>query len=80
MYNTQCHTARKLHGFSVGVEIDLVVVWVVEIDMISVWRIGVDLISVWGSELTLFVWRSKMRWFGVWIEINLIFVSRGVQN
>ena len=51
--NTQCHTARKLHGFSVGIEIDFVV-WVVDIDVISVRGIGVDLISVWGSELTSF--------------------------
>ena len=46
MYNTQSNTARKWHGFGVGIEIDLVVVWVVEIDVISVWGIGVDLISV----------------------------------
>ena len=31
--------------FSVGIEIDLVVVWVVEIGVISVWGIGVDVIS-----------------------------------
>ena len=37
-----------------GMEIDLVVVWVVEIDVISVWGTGVDLISVYGSELTWF--------------------------
>ena len=46
MYNTQSKTARKLYGFSVGIEIDLVVVWVVEIDVNSVWGIGLDLISV----------------------------------
>ena len=40
------NTARKLHGFSVGIEIDLVVVWVVEMDVFSVWGIGVGLISV----------------------------------
>ena len=39
-------TARKCHGFSGGIEIDLFVVWVVEIDVISVWGIGVDLLSV----------------------------------
>ena len=27
--------AGKLHGFSVGIEIDVVVVWVVEMDVIS---------------------------------------------
>ena len=46
MYNTQSNTARKWHGFSVGIEIGLVVVWVVDIDVISVWGIGVDTISV----------------------------------
>ena len=46
MYNTQSNTARKRHGFSVGMEIDLVVVWGFEIDVISVLGIGVDLISV----------------------------------
>ena len=33
------------YGFSVDIEIDPVVLWVVEIDVISVWGIGVDLIS-----------------------------------
>ena len=46
MYKTQSSTARKRHGFNVGIDIDLVVVWVVEIDVISVSWIGVDLISV----------------------------------
>ena len=63
MYNTQCHTARKRHGFIVGVEIDLVVVWVVEIDGISAWGIGVDMISVWALELT---------WFCVGVENDLV--------
>ena len=54
MYNTQSDTAPKWHDFSVGIEIFLVVVWVVEIDVTSVWGIGVDLISVWGSDLTWF--------------------------
>ena len=49
MYNTQSDTAPKWHDFSVGIEIFLVVVWVVEIDVTSVWGIGVDLISVQGS-------------------------------
>ena len=60
MYNTQSNTARKWHGFGVGIEIDLVVVWVVEIDVISVWGIGVDLISVEGLQLTGFVLGSKI--------------------
>ena len=55
MYNTQSNTARKRHGFSVGIDIDLVVVWVVELAVISVWGIGVDLISVQGSEFTWFL-------------------------
>ena len=46
MYNTQSNTARKWHGFSVSIEIDLVVACVVEIDVISMWGIGFDLISV----------------------------------
>ena len=46
MYNTQYNTGLKYHGFSVGIEIDLVVVWVVDTDLISVWGIGIDLISV----------------------------------
>ena len=61
---------RNGHGLSAGIEVDLVVVWVVEIDVISVWGIGVDLIS--GG--------SKMTWFRVGIEINLVFVSGGMQN
>ena len=40
MYNTQSNTTRKRHGFSVGIEIDLVVVWVVEIDVVSDLGIG----------------------------------------
>ena len=48
VYNTQSNTTRKRHGFSVGIEIDLVVVWVVEIDVVS----------VWGSELTRFQCRD----------------------
>ena len=46
-----------------GMEIDLVVVWVVEIDVISVWETGVDLISLYGSELT---------WFRVGVENSLV--------
>ena len=46
MHNTQSNTAREVHRFGVGIEIDLDVVWVVEIDMISVWEIGVDVISM----------------------------------
>ena len=42
MYKTQSNMARKSHGFSVGIEIDLVAVWAVEIDVISVWGVGVD--------------------------------------
>ena len=49
--------------FSVDIDIDLVVVWVVEIDLISVWRIGIDLISVQGSELA---------WFWVRVENDLV--------
>ena len=45
MYNTQSNTARKWHGFSAGIEIDLVVVWVVEVDEISNLGIGVGSIS-----------------------------------
>ena len=41
---TRSDMARKRHGFIVGIEIDLVVVWVVEIDLISVWGIGIELI------------------------------------
>ena len=40
------NTAGQGHGSKVGIEINLVVVWVVEIGWISVWVIGVDLISV----------------------------------
>ena len=46
MYNVQNNTGPKRHGFSVDIDIDLDVVWVVEIDMISVWEIGVDVISM----------------------------------
>ena len=46
MYKTRSNTGRKCHGFSVGTEIDLVVVWAVEIDLILVWGIGLYLISV----------------------------------
>ena len=46
MYNMQNNTGRQRHGFSVGIEIDLVVVWMVEIDLLSVWGIGMHLISV----------------------------------
>ena len=45
MYSTQSNTAGELRGFSVGIEIYLVVC-VVEIDVISLWGIGIDLISV----------------------------------
>ena len=46
MYNTQNNTARIWHDCSGGIEINLLVVWVVEIDVISMWGIGVDLILV----------------------------------
>ena len=37
---------RKSLGFSVSIEIDLVLVWVVDIDLILVWGIELGLISV----------------------------------
>ena len=46
MHNAQSNTARKWHGFSVGIEIDLIIVWVVEKYVISVWGIIVDFISM----------------------------------
>ena len=61
--NTQNNTGRQRHGLSVGIEIDLVVVWVVEMDLISVWGIGIDLISVYGSELAWLCVGSTMSWF-----------------
>ena len=39
------YAGRKSLGFSVGLEINLVVVWVVEIDLVSVWGIKHDLLS-----------------------------------
>ena len=39
----------------VGIEIDLVFVWVDEIDLMSAWEIKIDLISVKGSKLTWFL-------------------------
>ena len=54
---------QKLPGFSVGINIYLVVAWVVEIDVISVRGIGVDLISVEGSELA---------WFCMGVENDLV--------
>ena len=46
---------RQSLGFSVSIEIDLVLVWAVDIDLISVWRVKLDIISVQGSELICFV-------------------------
>ena len=46
MYNTQNSTGRKWHDFSVYIEIELVVVWVVETFLIPAWEIGIDVISV----------------------------------
>ena len=40
------YASRKSLGFSVSIEIDLVLVWVIEIDMISVWGMELGLISV----------------------------------
>ena len=57
------NTAGQGHGSKVGIEINLVVVWVVEIDGISAWGIGVDMISVWALELT---------WFCVGVENDLV--------
>ena len=42
---------RKSLGFSVSIEIDLILVWVVDINLISVRGFEVDLIYVEGSEL-----------------------------
>ena len=71
---------RKWHGFSVDIEFYFIVVWVVE----------TDLISVWGSELTRFQRRDqnwlgfvgglKITLFRIWIEINFVFVSGGIEN
>ena len=81
MYSPQSNTARKWHGFSVRIEIDLVVVWLVEIYVISEWGIGVVTWFQWRDHNCLgFVGESKMTWFRVWIEIYLVFVSGGMQS
>ena len=66
----QKNTARNCHGSGAGIEIDLVIAWMVQIDLISVVWIGIDLAFVCGS---------KMTWCRAWIEINLIFVSEGIE-
>ena len=51
--------------------------WVVENDLISVWGIELVLISASGSEVTWFLCGGrKTHGFSVWIEMNLVFVSR----
>ena len=45
----------KMTWFCVGIENDLVFVWLVEVDLMSVWEIETDLVSVKGSELTWFL-------------------------
>ena len=57
----------KVTWFCVGIESDLVFVWVDEIDLMSAWDIEIDLISVKGSELT---------WFFVGVRNDLVLVSR----
>ena len=69
-YNTQRNTARKWHGFSVGIEIDLVV-WVVKIDGFCVdrsWldfsvRIRIDLVLCGGRKWLGLESGSKWTWF-----------------
>ena len=52
-----------------GIEIDLVFVWVDEIDMMSAWEIKIVLISVNVSELT---------WFCVGVGKYLVIVSGSI--
>ena len=40
------YAGRKSLGFSEGIELDFVFVWVIEIDLISFWGIELDFISV----------------------------------
>ena len=44
--NLFLYAGRISIGFSVSIELDFVLVWVVEIDLISLWGIELDLISV----------------------------------
>ena len=62
-----------------GIEIDLVFVWVDEIDLMSAWEIKIDLISVKGSKLTWFLCGGR-KFLGLrtWIEINW-FGCRGIK-
>ena len=69
--------ARKWHGFSVGIEIGLIVALVVEIDVISVWGLWFAWFQYRDQNRLGFVWGSKITWFRVWIEMNLVFVSGG---
>ena len=87
MYDTQNNTGRKWHGFSVGIEIDLVVVWVIEIYLISEWATITYLISVWDRNWLGFMWRSKLTcsvskltWFLCPGASKLTFFSEGGSN
>ena len=57
----------KMTWFCVGIEIDLIFVWVVEIDLMSVWEIKVDLTSVKGSEFTWFL-RGGLKRLGLFLD------------
>ena len=66
---------RKSLRFSVSIEINLVLVWVVDVDLISAWEIELDLISVQGSELICSVSGDRKRLCSsIWIGIDLNFV------
>ena len=72
---------RQSPGFSVSIEIGLVLVWMVNIDLISVWRVKLDIISVWGSQLIYFVSACR-KWlaFRICIETDLDFVWCSTAN
>ena len=77
MYDTQSNTAQKWHGFGFGIEVDLVVCVCGRNrrDVSLGDRIWLDF-SV-GIRIYFVLCESKLAWFRVWIEINLVFVWGG---
>ena len=75
--NWVLYAGRKPLAFSVSIQIDLTIVWVVQIDLISVWGVELYLISVQSEMDWVVVWIVENGIISVWwVGIDLVFVQR----
>ena len=71
------YAGEKSLGTSVIIALDFGFVWVGEIGLVSMWRVELNLIFCQAIGIDFVLYGGcKLIGFDIWIEINLVFVSK----